>query len=160
MVSASHNPYTDNGIKLFGPDGIKVSDEFEDRIEAASRASRASAAPGRVRELHGAPGDYLRELELRFRDLDLSGKRVLLDCAHGATYRAAPEIFRRLGADVEATAAAPDGRNINDGVGSTHVDSLAERPPRAATTPASRSTATATACWPPTATARWWTATS
>ena len=72
---------------------------------------------GRVRELHGASGDYLRELELRFRDLDLSGTRVLLDCANGATYRAAPEIFRRLGADVDAIAAAPDGRNINDGVG-------------------------------------------
>ena len=83
-----------------------------------------STAVGRVRELHGAPGDYLRDLELRFRDLDLSGVRVLLDCANGATYRVAPEIFRRLGADVDAVAAAPDGRNINDGVGSTHVEGL------------------------------------
>jgi len=82
-----------------------------------------------VRELHGASGDYLRELELRFRDLDLSGRRLLIDCANGATYRVAPEIFRRLGADVDAVAAAPDGRNINDGCGSTHIDGLAERVP-------------------------------
>ncbi|MGI8845286.1 MAG: phosphoglucosamine mutase, partial [Thermoleophilaceae bacterium] len=78
-----------------------------------------------VRELHGAPGDYLRDLELRFRDLDLSGTRVLLDCANGATHRVAPEIFRRLGAEVETMGVEPDGRNINDGVGSTHVEGLA-----------------------------------
>ena len=127
VVSAAHNPYADNGIKLFGPDGTKVSDELERRIEAvvAGTEPLPEHPVGRVRELHGAPGDYLRELELRFRDLDLSGTRVLLDCANGATYRAAPEIFRRLGADVDAIAVAPDGRNINDGVGSTHVDTLA-----------------------------------
>ena len=127
VVSASHNPYADNGIKLFGPDGTKVSDALETRIEAvvAGEEPLPGHPVGRVRELHGASGDYLRELELRFRDLDLSGVRVLLDCANGATYRAAPEIFRRLGADVEAIAASPDGRNINDGVGSTHVASLA-----------------------------------
>jgi phosphoglucosamine mutase len=84
-------------------------------------------ADGRVRELHGAGGDYLRELEARFAGLDLSSTSVLLDCAHGATFRVAPEIFRRLHARVEAVAADPDGRNINDGVGSTHVESLAER---------------------------------
>jgi phosphoglucosamine mutase len=129
VVSASHNPYADNGIKFFGPEGTKVSDEREGRIEAAV-AGEGDARPrsiGRVRELHGAVGDYLRELELRFRDLDLSGRRVLLDCANGATYAVAPEIFRRLGAEVDAIAIAPDGRNINDGVGSTHVDALAER---------------------------------
>jgi phosphoglucosamine mutase len=126
VVSASHNPYRDNGIKFFGPEGTKVSDEVERRIEAiVAGEEHAPAAVGRVRELHGAPGDYLRDLELRFRDLDLSGRRVLLDCAHGATYRVAPEIFRRLGADVDATAVEPDGRNINDGVGSTHIDALA-----------------------------------
>jgi phosphoglucosamine mutase len=79
-----------------------------------------------VRELHGAAGDYLREVESRFQDLDLSGVRVLLDCANGANYRVAPEIFRRLGASVDTVAASPDGRNINDGVGSTHVGKLAE----------------------------------
>jgi phosphoglucosamine mutase len=78
-----------------------------------------------VRELHGAAGDYLRELESRFQDLKLDGVKVLLDCANGATYRVAPEIFRRLGASVDALATQPDGRNINDGVGSTHVDTLA-----------------------------------
>ncbi len=82
---------------------------------------------GRVRELHGAAGDYLRELEARFAGLDLSGRRVLLDCANGATYQVAPEIFRRLGADVDAVAVEPDGRNINDGCGSTHVEALGER---------------------------------
>ncbi|HZI90418.1 MAG TPA: phosphoglucosamine mutase [Thermoleophilaceae bacterium] len=129
VVSASHNPYADNGIKFFGPDGMKVSDELEARIESVVAGSEPppERPMGRVRELHGAPGDYLRELELRFRDLDLSGRRVLLDCAHGATHRVAPEIFRRLGAEVDAVGASPDGRNINDGYGSTHVDSLAGR---------------------------------
>jgi phosphoglucosamine mutase len=127
VVSASHNPFADNGIKFFGPDGMKLSDEEEARVEAVFAEPRQPPAAGRVRELHGAAGDYLRELELRFRDLDLSGRRVLLDCANGATYAVAPEIFRRLGAQVDAIAVEPDGRNINDGVGSTHVGSLAER---------------------------------
>ncbi len=127
VVSASHNPYADNGIKFFGPDGTKLSDEEEARVEAVYAEPRQPPAPGRVRELHGAAGDYLRELELRFEGLDLAGKRVLLDCANGATYRVAPEIFRRLGADVTAVAVEPDGRNINDGVGSTHVEALAEK---------------------------------
>jgi len=127
VVSASHNPYRDNGIKFFGPDGTKIPDKREQLIEAivSDEQSLPERAVGRVRELHGAPGDYLRELELRFRELDLSGRRVLLDCANGAAYRVAPEIFRRLGAEVETVAAAPDGRNINDGCGSTHVGELA-----------------------------------
>jgi phosphoglucosamine mutase len=130
VVSASHNPYRDNGVKFFGPDGTKLSGEDEERVEElVADPPGPPAALGRVRELHGASADYLRELELRFRDLDLGGIRVLLDCANGATYRAAPEIFRRLGARVEAIAAAPDGRNINDGVGSTHVGRLAEAVP-------------------------------
>ena len=128
VVSASHNPYADNGIKFFGPEGTKVSDDVEARIEAIVAGADTAARPiGRIRDLHGADGDYLRELELRFEDLDLSGKRILLDCANGATYAVAPEIFRRLGAEVEAIATEPDGRNINDGCGSTHVDRLAER---------------------------------
>ncbi|MGI8750538.1 MAG: phosphoglucosamine mutase [Thermoleophilaceae bacterium] len=127
VVSASHNPYRDNGIKFFGSQGTKVSDDVEARIEAIVSGLKPARVTnvGRVRELHGAPGDYLRDLELRFRDLDLSDTRILLDCAHGATYRVAPEIFRRLGADVDAIAVAPDGRNINDGVGSTHIGALA-----------------------------------
>jgi phosphoglucosamine mutase len=127
VVSASHNPYADNGIKFFGPDGTKLSDEDEARVEAVLAEPRQPPQQGRVRELHGAAGDYLRELETRFEGLDLSGKRVLLDCANGATYRVAPEIFRRLGADVTALAVEPDGRNINEGCGSTHVEALAER---------------------------------
>jgi phosphoglucosamine mutase len=125
VVSASHNPYRDNGIKFFGSEGMKVSDEQEAEIEG--RLDEPSARIGRLRELHGAGNDYLRELELRFADLDLSGVRVLLDCANGATHRVAPEIFRRLGADVDTIAVEPDGRNINEGVGSTNISTLAER---------------------------------
>jgi phosphoglucosamine mutase len=130
VISASHNPYRDNGIKFFGGDGFKLSDETELEIEealdapAAGRAGTGSAI-GSVQRLHGALEDYLRGLHQRFEGLDLSGLRILLDCAHGATYRAAPEIFRRLGADVDVLAADPDGRNINDGCGSTHVERLA-----------------------------------
>ena len=129
VVSASHNPYEDNGIKFFGPDGTKIDDAAEARVEQLVRAADRPQAGrmGRVRELHGAGGDYVRELELRFRDLDLSDRRVLLDCANGATYRTAPEIFRRLGADVTATCVEPDGRNINCGCGSTHLEPLVER---------------------------------
>ena len=130
VVSASHNPYRDNGIKFFGPDGMKIADAREAEIERLVAGDTSQPHPahiGRVRELHGTSGDYLRELELRFRELDLSGRRLLIDCAHGATYRVAPEIFRRLGAEVDVMAAAPDGRNINDGCGSTHVEGLAER---------------------------------
>jgi phosphoglucosamine mutase len=130
VVSASHNPYRDNGIKLFGADGMKLPDAAEAEIEAAVLSGEAPAvAPGRVRELHGAGADYLRELELRFQGLELSGQRVLLDCANGATYRVGPEIFRRLGANVETVATEPDGRNINEGCGSTHIDRLAEAVP-------------------------------
>jgi phosphoglucosamine mutase len=127
VVSASHNPYRDNGIKFFGPDGTKLDDAQEAEIERVLEDDQTAPAPGRVRELHGAAGDYLRELESRFKDLSLDGIKVLLDCANGATYRVAPEIFRRLGATVEAIATQPDGRNINDGVGSTHVDALAQQ---------------------------------
>ncbi len=128
VISASHNPYEDNGIKFFAADGFKLSDETELAIE--NQMGRTVAAPdriGRVRQLHGAADDYLRELHTRFEQLDLAGRRVLLDCANGATYRVAPEIFRRLGAEVELIADMPDGRNINDGVGSTHVEQLAQR---------------------------------
>jgi phosphoglucosamine mutase len=125
VVSASHNPYQDNGIKFFGPDGTKLADDQEAEIERLL-GEPAAARLGRVRELHGAPADYLRELEARFADLRLDGIRVLLDCANGATHRVAPEIFRRLGAQVDAIAVEPDGRNINLDCGSTHVERLAE----------------------------------
>jgi phosphoglucosamine mutase len=125
VISASHNPYEDNGIKLFAADGFKLDDDTEHAIEA--ELGEPFTPPqhiGRVRRLHGALEDYLRELHVRFAALDLSGQRILLDCANGATYRAAPEIFRRLGAHVDVLAEQPDGRNINDGCGSTHLDTL------------------------------------
>jgi phosphoglucosamine mutase len=143
VLSASHNPYRDNGIKFFAGDGYKLSDETELAIEreleagTAAQAAGAHAAAhggssggptiGRIRELRGAPEDYLRELHTRFSDLDLDGLDVLLDCANGATYHVAPEIMRRLGAKVTVIADAPDGRNINAGCGSTHVEELSAR---------------------------------
>jgi phosphoglucosamine mutase len=124
VVSASHNPYRDNGIKFFSGAGTKLDDEAEQRIESRLDVeSDAAPHPGHVRELNGGLEDYLRALESAF-PMDLSGLRVALDCANGATYRAAPAIFKRLGAEVEAIAAEPDGRNINDGCGSTHLDGL------------------------------------
>jgi phosphoglucosamine mutase len=126
VVSASHNPWRDNGIKFFGPDGRKLGDEAEARIEARMESPTGGVEVGRIRTLEGALDDYLRELTTTFR-LDLSDRRVMLDCANGATYRAAPAAFERLGATVETIASEPDGRNINDGCGSTHIETLAER---------------------------------
>jgi phosphoglucosamine mutase len=125
VVSASHNPWQHNGIKFFGRDGRKLSDELELRIEAQVAESGApSPAVGRVRSLDGALDDYVRELTFKFQ-LDLAGRRVLLDCANGATYRAAPMVFERLGAAIETRGDEPDGRNINEGCGSTHPDAVA-----------------------------------
>jgi phosphoglucosamine mutase len=124
VLSASHNPYHDNGIKFFGGDGFKLSDAVELEIESMLDRPAPSRRIGRVRRLHGALEDYLRALHERFADLDLSGRRILLDCANGATYEAAPEIFRRLGAHVDVMATSPDGRNINEGCGSTHIEPL------------------------------------
>jgi phosphoglucosamine mutase len=127
VISASHNPYEDNGIKFFAGDGFKLSDEAESEIEKRIDLPGAPTERiGRVRALHGALEDYLRELHTRFESLDLTGRRILLDCANGATHHAAPEIFRRLGAQVDVIADQPDGRNINAGVGSTHIDRLCE----------------------------------
>ncbi|MFL5816722.1 MAG: phosphoglucosamine mutase [Conexibacter sp.] len=130
VLSASHNPWRDNGVKFFGADGDKLSDAVEEEIEALLDEPQGngagSAEPGGVTQLHGTLEDYLRELHTRFAELDLSGCRILIDCANGATHRAAPEIFRRLGAHVDVIADAPDGRNINDGCGSTHVEALAD----------------------------------
>jgi phosphoglucosamine mutase len=127
VLSASHNPFRDNGIKFFGADGFKLSDAAEAAIEARLDAPVApSEAIGRVRSLHGTAEDYLRELHTRFQGLDLAGLDVVLDCANGATYRVAPEIFRRLGATVTVIGDAPDGRNINEGCGSTHLEPLTD----------------------------------
>jgi phosphoglucosamine mutase len=124
VVSASHNPYRDNGIKFFSAQGTKLDDAAETRIESLIDAELDAAEPGSVSEFNGGLEDYLRALESAF-PIDLSGRRVVLDCANGATFRAAPMIFERLGATVETIATEPDGRNINDGCGSTHLDSLA-----------------------------------
>jgi phosphoglucosamine mutase len=127
VLSASHNPYEDNGIKFFGPDGFKLTDEAELGIERALEAPpRNTRAVGRIRELHGTREDYLRALQSRFAELDLRDVDVVLDCANGATVHVAPEAFRRLGAKVTALAVEPDGRNINAGVGSTHIGALAD----------------------------------
>jgi phosphoglucosamine mutase len=129
VISASHNPYRDNGLKFFAADGFKLSDEDEQAIEAELSQGLAGSSHtiGRVRELRGTHEDYLRELEARFAELRLDGLDILLDCANGATYKVAPEIFRRLGAQVTVLAVAPDGRNINEDCGSTHIAALGER---------------------------------
>jgi phosphoglucosamine mutase len=128
VISASHNPYEDNGIKLFAADGFKLDDDTEHEIEASlSAALPAPVRIGAVEPLPGALEDYLDALHNRFSGLDLRGLRVLLDCANGATFRAAPEIFRRLGAQVEVMFDAPDGRNINAGCGSTHLEPVTTR---------------------------------
>ncbi|HUE25373.1 MAG TPA: phosphoglucosamine mutase [Solirubrobacteraceae bacterium] len=128
VISASHNPYEDNGIKFFSSDGFKLDDDTEHAIEDELEKPPVSPTHiGRVRRFHGALEDYLRELHQRFEQLDLRETRVLLDCANGATFRAAPEAFRRLGAEVEVLADEPDGRNINNGCGSTHLDLLLGR---------------------------------
>jgi phosphoglucosamine mutase len=128
VISASHNPWRDNGIKFFGPHGGKVDDALERGIEAriAAAASADGSEAGRVRVLEGALGDYLRELQTAFQ-LDLAGRKIVLDCANGATYRAAPAIFERLGAEVSAIGVDPDGRNINEGCGSTRPEKLSAR---------------------------------
>lgn len=127
VVSASHNPFHDNGIKLFAGDGGKLDDATEARVEELIHNPPAAAPrPGRITALLGAEQDYVRALADRFR-LDLSGLKVALDCAHGSTYRVAPEIFTRLGAEVEVLSDRPDGRNINRECGSTSIDALAAR---------------------------------
>jgi phosphoglucosamine mutase len=128
VISASHNPYEDNGIKLFAADGFKLHDDTEDAIEAElEQPPPPPAHIGHIRPFEGALEDYLGRLEARFSAVALRGMRVVLDCANGATFQAAPEIFRRLGATVEVIADRPDGTNINLQCGSTHLDGLIER---------------------------------
>ncbi len=129
VLSASHNPMPDNGIKLFARGGHKLPDEIESEIEAALGAPGArptGAAIGRVRDAADAAERYIAHL-LAAVPQRLDGLRVVVDCAHGAASRVAPEAYRRAGASVTAIAAEPDGVNINDGVGSTHIEALAKR---------------------------------
>jgi phosphoglucosamine mutase len=124
VVSASHNPYADNGIKFFDSRGIKLDDHTEAAIEARLDDEGGQRVGG-VRQLEGAFDDYIRELRGAFQ-LDLTGMRIALDCANGATHRAAPAIFSALGAELELIATEPDGRNINADCGSTHPEGLIE----------------------------------
>ncbi|TVZ07274.1 phosphoglucosamine mutase [Trebonia kvetii] len=133
VLSASHNPAADNGIKFFGRGGVKLPDETEDEIEAVMNGGErpASASPvfGRVTDAYSAHETYLDHLLATLPSADgqppLRGLRVVVDCAHGAAYSIGPRALRRAGAEVIAIGAAPDGDNINAGVGSTHMDALA-----------------------------------
>jgi phosphoglucosamine mutase len=128
MLSASHNPMPDNGIKFFARGGCKLPDEVENAIErrvGEPWQRPTGAAVGRVRDDRDAIESYVRHLVASAPN-DLSGLRIVVDCAHGAASHVAPEALRRAGADVVAVHAAPDGLNINDGVGSTHLDRLRE----------------------------------
>jgi len=132
MISASHNPYEDNGIKLFGPEGLKLSDADEAEIEAlmAGDLSPAHATPqklGRASRLEDAPGRYIEAAKQSFpRGRTLEGLRIVVDCAHGAAYKVAPTVLWELGAEVVSIGVSPDGFNINKGFGSTHTAPLVD----------------------------------
>jgi phosphoglucosamine mutase len=131
MLSASHNPYHDNGIKLFGPEGYKLSDADEEAIEVLidSGAPLADAAHiGRARRIDDARGRYIHAVKSSFPEgLRLDGLKVVLDCANGAAYRVAPEAIWELGAELTTIGAAPNGFNVNEQCGSTHPQALASR---------------------------------
>lgn len=128
MISASHNAFEDNGIKLFGPDGYKLSDADEAEIEALLAQPPALAQPreiGRARKIEDARGRYIHAAKSTFPDdLRLDGMKIVVDCANGAGYVVAPAALWELGADVVAMGVKPDGFNINDSVGSTHPAAL------------------------------------
>jgi len=129
MISASHNPADDNGIKFFGPDGFKLSDEAEAEIESILEGQIEPAQPGsigRAKRIDDGRGRYMEYAKTTFpAGLRLDGLKVVLDCANGAAYRAAPDVLWELGADVVPLGVKPDGFNINDGVGSTHPEACA-----------------------------------
>ncbi len=132
VISASHNPYDDNGIKLFGPDGYKLSDEVERAIEARMESGAAEAlAPsrdlGRARRLDDELGRYIEFVKSSFpRNLRLDGLKIVIDCAHGAAYKVAPTVLYELGAEVIAIGVEPDGLNINLNCGATQPRSMQE----------------------------------
>ncbi|MEM9844172.1 MAG: phosphoglucosamine mutase [Pseudomonadota bacterium] len=131
MISASHNPATDNGIKLFGPDGFKLSDEAEAGIEKLLSEGVSPALPdniGRAKRIDDAHGRYVERVKSTFPpQLRLDGLKIVLDCAHGAAYKTAPEVLWELGAEVIPLGVEPDGTNINKGVGSTHPQTAAAK---------------------------------
>jgi phosphoglucosamine mutase len=128
VISASHNPYQDNGIKFFSGSGLKLPDETESAIErelAQPLVCRPSAALGKVRRIDDAAGRYIEFCKSTFpNQRHLRGMRLVVDCAHGAAYHIAPHVFHELGADVVTVGTEPDGFNINDGVGTTYPRSL------------------------------------
>jgi len=130
MISASHNPYFDNGIKLFGPDGYKLSDADEHAIEALIEGTAVLAAPdkiGRARRVEDACGRYIHFAKSCFpEELRLDGLKIVIDCAHGAAYNVAPSALWELGADIIPIGVTPNGTNINDKCGSTHPELLQE----------------------------------
>ena len=129
MISASHNPHQDNGIKFFGPDGFKLSDEAELEIEALAGGKVTLAPPeqiGRAKRIEDGRGRYQEYAKTTFpTGLRLDGLKVVIDCANGAAYRAAPEVLWELGAEVIPVGVAPNGTNINLNCGSTHTDTAA-----------------------------------
>lgn len=128
VISASHNPFDDNGIKFFSADGNKLPDETEAMIEAALEAPMGcvrSEQLGRAKRIDDAAGRYIEFCKSTFpSDSDLRGMKLVVDCAHGAAYQTAPHVFHELGADVVAVGASPNGLNINDKVGATHPEAL------------------------------------
>ena len=169
MVSASHNPYQDNGIKLFGPDGFKLSDEIEAEIErpwprptaTASRPRPSSA--GRSGSTTRAAATSRTSRASFPKGLDLSGLKIVVDCANGAAYHIAPDLFWELGAEVVRLGTSPNGLNINDECGSNHPERAARGGPREARRPrpgarrrrrpggaratSAAASSTATRCW-------------
>ena len=130
MISASHNPYEDNGIKLFGPDGFKLSDEDELAIEALLGQELALAPAediGRARRIEDARGRYIHAVKASLPDnIRLDGLKIVVDCANGAAYQVAPSAFWELGAEIVTIGVNPNGKNINDRCGSTHLDLIRE----------------------------------
>ena len=130
MISASHNPHHDNGIKFFGPDGFKLSDEAEAEIESIVAGEILPAQPqniGRAKRIEDGRGRYQEFVKTTFpAGLRLDGLKVVIDCANGAAYRAAPEVLWELGAEVIPVGVSPNGTNINDRCGSTHTQTAAE----------------------------------
>lgn len=131
MISASHNPFHDNGIKLFGPDGYKLSDDderaIERRLEKAPRLARPELI-GRAKRIDDARGRYVHHAKATFpEELRLDGLKVVLDCANGAAYHVAPDALWELGAEVISMGVSPNGLNINDQCGSTHPEGLQKR---------------------------------
>jgi phosphoglucosamine mutase len=128
VISASHNPFEDNGIKFFSADGTKLPDTIEHQIEAEldkPMQVRPSAQLGKARRINDAAGRYIEFCKSTFpNELDLRGLKIVVDCAHGATYHIAPHVFHELGAEVVSIGAQPDGLNINDSCGSTHPQTL------------------------------------